>query len=120
MVRLLREVTLACELLSAGPTPAVLANLASISGAGALVLHDFLLAPGVLPLATTYWALVLSPCPGIERVLPAALACGLDQAAQVVRRLQPAEAARLRTAALCLWRSGLPGAVAADILARCI
>ena len=44
------------------------------------------------------------PCPGLGRALPAALACSDDQARQVVRRLPPAEAQRLRTFALCVAR----------------
>ena len=79
---------------------------------------DFLLAPGRMPLAAADWALVPSPCPGIGRALPAALACSPAQAAQVVRRLRGAEKARLRTAALCLGRCILPGPVAALVLAR--
>ena len=106
--------------MGTGPAAAVLATLAA-AGAPALPLFpDFLLAPGRLPLASTDWSLVPSPCPGIEPVLPAALACGRNQVAQVLRcrrRLQPAEAARLRTAALCLSRVGLPGAVVALIVA---
>ena len=81
---------------------------------------SFLLAPGRLPLTVADWALVPLPCPGIERALPAALACGPDQAAQVVQRLPPAVAARLRISALCLGHHGVPGAVAALILACCV
>ena len=59
-----------------------------------------------------------SPCPGIERALPAALACSPGQAAQVAQRLPPATKARLRTAALCLGRCHLPNELAALILVR--
>ena len=107
-------------LLGAGPPTALLAALAAAGAAALPLFPDFLLAPGRLPLAAADWALVPSPCPGIERALPAALACGPDQAAQVVRRLPPAEAARLRTTALCLGRHGVPGFVVALILARCV
>ena len=109
----------AFALLSAGPAAAVLATLAAGGAAALMLLPDFLLAPGRLPGAAADWALVHSPCPSIESALPAAPACGPGQAAQVVWRLQPAEAARLRLAALCLGRHGLPGFVAAPILARC-
>ena len=80
---------MARALLSAGPAAAVLAALAAANAdvLDALPLFcDFLLAPGRLPLAAADWALVPLPYPGIERALPAALACGADQAAQVVRR----------------------------------
>ena len=108
----------ACALLGACPAAVVLACLAFDPSALPLF-PDFLLAPARLPLAACLWVLVPTPCPGIERALSAALACDPAQAAQVVRRLQPAAAARLRTAAVCLRRHGLPGAVAALIVARC-
>ncbi len=79
---------------------------------------DFLLIPGRLPLDAAHWALVPAPCMGIGSALPTALACSPAQAAQVVRRLPPADAARLRTTALCLGRSILPGLVAGYVLAR--
>ena len=92
-------------MLGAGPAAAVLATLKA-AGAAALAIPDFLLIPGRLPLDATAWAEVPSPCPGIERALPAALACSIGQAAQVVQRLQhwpgcaggaaPAALARLR------------------------
>ena len=107
-------------LLSASPAASVLAALAAADALALQLFPDFLLAPGRLPLAPADWALVLLPCPGIEHALPAALACGPDQAAQVVRRLPPAEAARLRTTALCLGRHGVLGFVAAHILAGCV
>ena len=112
-------------LLSAGPAAAVLSALAAAAaapaGADATSLFlDFLLAPGRLPLTAANWALVPLLCPDIERALPTALACGPDQAAQVVHRLPPAEAARLRAAALCLGRHGVQGSLAALILARCL
>ncbi len=114
------HIEVARALLGAGPADEVLFALAA-SGAEALPLFlDFLLAPGRLPLAPAHWVLIPSPCPGIERALPPALACGSLQAAQVVQRMAPADVARLRTAALCLCRHGLPGDVAAPILAHCI
>ena len=105
-------------LLSAGPAASVLAALAAAHALALQLFPDFLLAPGRLPVAAADWAQVPSPCPGIERALPTALACGPDQAAQAVRRLPPAESERLRTAALCLGRHGLPGFLAALIVAR--
>ena len=77
-----------------------------------------MLAPGRLPLSAADWALVPPTCLGIERALPAALACSPRQAAQVVRRVYHARSRRLRAAALCLSRRGLPGHLAARILAQ--
>ena len=107
-------------LLGAGPAPAVLASLAAAGQAARPLFADFLRAPGRLPLAADDWALVPSPCRGIKRALPATLASSPAEAAQVVQRLRVGETARLHTAALCLGRMGMPGAVAALVLARCI
>ncbi len=104
-------------LLGVGPPELVLTALAARIRYCSLF-ADFLLAPGRLPLDAASWALVPVPCVGIDRALPIALACSPAQAAQLVRRLPPADAARLRTAALCLGRSSLPGPVAGHILAR--
>ena len=90
------HVSAARALLGAGSATAVLATLATAGTCALTLFPDFLLAPGRLPLAAADWVLVPSPCPGIERALTA------SQAAQLVRRLQPANAARLRNAALCL------------------
>lgn len=106
--------------LSAGPAAAVLAALLAAGAFAVPLFPDAVLAPGRLPLTADNWALVPSPCPGIERALPAALACSPGQAAQAVQRLPPAEKARLRRSALCLSRHGVPGHVAALILARCV
>ena len=46
-----------------------------------------------------------APCPGIGAVLPAALQRSAAEAALLVTRLPPADAARLRTFALALNRS---------------
>ena len=77
-----------------------------------------------LPLTEEEWALVPTPCPGLGRALRAALAKSDAQAAKVVRRLEPADAERLRTFALCLARLQrcleipLPPAVARILLSR--
>ena len=112
----------ACALLGAGPAPAALAAIADAGPPALPLFTDFLLAPGRLPLAAADWARVPSPCHGAERALPTALACSSAQAAQRALRLPPADSdrVRLRTAALCLSRVGLPSAVAALILAHCI
>ena len=107
-------------LLGAGPAAAVLAALAAAGAVGLSLFPDSLLAPGRLPLAAADWVLVPSPCPGIERALPTALAYGPEQAAQVVQRLPPAKAASLCTAALCLGRHGLPGCLTVLVMARCV
>lgn len=112
-------------LLGAGPAAAVLAALIDARYVrGRLVRYlypEFLLTPGRLPLGPADWALIpTTPCSGMQRVLPAALACSPDQAAQVVRRFWPETKACLRTGALCLARVGLLGAMAALILARSV
>jgi hypothetical protein len=64
---------------------------------------DFILAR--LPLSEAEWALVPSPCRGLGRALPAALAQSSTQAGRLVQHLPPAHAERLRTAARCLARA---------------
>lgn len=64
------------------------------------------------PLRPAVWARIPNACPGIGRALPAAFAHSTEQASLLVRRLPYGDAARLRTAALCLarlqHRLGLP------------
>ena len=97
--------SLAAEaLLEAMPADAVLEEL-SISGKplARQLLPAFVASH--LPLADAQWALILiAPGLGLARALPAALACSVDQARQLVRRLPLPAALRLRTAALCLAR----------------
>ena len=84
---------------------AALADLcrASESAVARQLLPDFIVSH--LPLTAAQWALVpVIPLPGLGRSLPAALASSVDQACQLVRRLPPADAQRLHTAALCLAR----------------
>ena len=107
-------------LLRAGPAAAVLATLAANGDLALPLFTDFLLAPGGLPLSAADWALVPTPCPGIGRALPAALACSPDQAAQVVRRLPPADVASLRSGAVCLSRHHLPHLLVRNILAHAV
>ena len=63
-----------------------------------------------LPLTDAQWALLPTSLAryliyrGLSRALPAALACSDEQARQVVRRLLPDAAQRLRTFALCVAR----------------
>lgn len=57
-----------------------------------------------LPLTAQAWGLVPQGCPGLGRALPAALELSTAQAEQVVRRMLPGDALRLRTFALCLAR----------------
>ena len=54
------------------------------------------------PLTAAQWQRVPSPCVGLGRALPAVLARSEAEAAQLVARLPPADAARLRLAALSL------------------
>ena len=58
----------------------------------------------VPPLTSEQWALGPAACAGLGRALPVALAKGVGQARQLVARLPAADAARLRTCALCLAR----------------
>ena len=72
-----------------------------------------------LPLTDAQWARIpAAPTPGLARALPAALACSVDQARQLVRRLPEPDVQRLRTAALCLARvqRSLPLALVERIL----
>jgi hypothetical protein len=48
------------------------------------------------------WAAVPTPCPGLGVALPAVLARSTDQARHLVQHLPPADAPRLRIAALSL------------------
>ena len=58
-----------------------------------------------LPLTDAQWALIpTDPRLGLARALPTVLAFSVGQASQLVRRLPPPDAQRLRTAALCLAR----------------
>ena len=89
-------------LLAAMPTEAALKDLCStVSDSANELLPAFIAAR--LPLTGTQWSLIpVAPLPGLARALPAALACSGDQARQLVRRLPPLDAKRLRTGALCL------------------
>ena len=57
-----------------------------------------------VPLTAAQWQRVPSPCPALGRALPAVLARSEAEAAQLVARLPPADAVRLRLAALSLHR----------------
>jgi len=59
-----------------------------------------------LPLSEADWALLPSPCPGLLPALPAALACPLEQARQLVSRPPAVDKERLRDAARQLGQSG--------------
>jgi len=113
------HVDAARHLVSFGAPPAGLDAMSAALYFALPLFADLLLAPGRLPLSDANWRKVPSPCPSIERVLPAALACGPSQAAQVVCRLPPADKARLRTvlptAVLCLGRHGLPAEVGVQV-----
>ena len=99
----------AATLLLAGPTDEVLDDLRGASNEWTrLLLPAFIARHAPLTDAQweAVWALVpTAPCPGLGRTLPAALASSVAQASQVVRRLPPADAQRLRTCALCMART---------------
>jgi ankyrin repeat protein len=108
-------------ILLAAPATVTLRHLSEAGDTALELFADFLSMPGHLPLTPEDWELVPTPCPGIERCLPAALDTGFSQAAHVVRRLQPADASRLRCAALCLHRCHrIDKDMAATILAQCV
>ena len=97
------RIAAASALLAAGPAESVLADLCAAAPDIALRLFpDFVTSQA--PLTDAQWALIPTPCPGLGRALPAALAHSTDQARQLVRHLPPEDAQRLRCAALCLSR----------------
>ena len=58
-----------------------------------------------MPLTEAQWAAIpVAPCPLLGLALPAAQAASAEQARQVVWRLPPEDARRLRTFALCVSR----------------
>ena len=94
--------TIRC-LLAAAPTLTALQELSQGGEAMQPVFVNFI--PARLPLSDAEWALVPSPCSGLGRALPAALAQSSTQASRLVQHLPPAYAERLRTAARCLARA---------------
>ena len=89
-------------LSAAMPTGAALKDLCAAETASSRQLLPKFIASR-LPLTDAQWALIpIAPRLRLARALPAALARSGDQARQLVRRLPPADAERLRTAALCL------------------
>jgi len=58
------------------------------------------------PLTHQEWAEVPDACPRLRAALPAVVGRSAEEAAQLVHRLPSADCQRLRTAALCLARSG--------------
>ena len=90
-------------LLAAMPADLALGNLSAAGTPVARQLLPWFIA-GHLPLSDAQWALIPTHLTGLGRILPATLACSVDQASQLVRRLPPPDAERLRTAALCLGR----------------
>jgi len=107
-------------LLAFGSATAVLAALRSTPAALPLF-ADFVIARPSL--TSDEWAVVPSPCSGLGRALPAVLARSTDQARHLVQHLPPADAQRLRTAALSLHCAqtalhlALPARVVCSILA---
>ncbi len=92
-----------CALLPYGDARAVLRALRSDGQSLAPLFADFVLAR--LPLSPTIWGLFPPQCPGLGRVLSAALEHSTEQAASLVRHLPAADRLRLHTAALCLARA---------------
>jgi hypothetical protein len=92
----------AAFLRPAEPVPCLAALLVAGSAALALI-SDF--AAVRLPLTSEEWAALPIACPGLGRALPAAIGHSAEQAKQLVQHLPPADAQRLRTAALSLHRA---------------
>lgn len=89
-------------LLPATPADSV---VPALWAAGPAVQHLFLDCVAAAPaLNKAQWALIPVPCAGLGRALPTALTRGVSHAQQLVARLPPGDAARLRTFALCLAR----------------
>ena len=111
-------------LVAAAPSPATFAALVGSGGQAAPLFADFVAAAP--PLTAEQWACVPAPCPRLGRALPAALSHSHEQARQLVRRLPPADASRLRTFALVLarlqrrLRVALPGEVTGKLLSLCL
>ena len=89
-------------LVAAAPSPATLAAIAGRGGPAAPLFADFIIAAP--PLTAEQWACVPAPCLHLGRALPTALGRSHGQARQLVRRLPPADATRLRSFALVLAR----------------
>ena len=83
--------------------------LTAVEGASALQADKvpllYALVASRQPLLPAEWARVPAPCPGLGAALPAVLHRSADEAARLVRRLQPADQVRLRALALCLGRA---------------
>ena len=78
----------AASLLTVGPVEAVLVDLCGAkTDISQQLLPDYVAIN--VPLTNDQWACIPSPCPGLSRALPAALACSVFQARQVMRRLPP-------------------------------
>ncbi len=111
-------------LVAAAPFPATFAAITQGGTQAAPLFADFIAAAP--PLTAEQWVHVPMRCPRLGRALPAALAHSQEQARQVVRRLPPPDAARLRTFALALARLqrrvrvALPGDVAGRLLCLCL
>jgi hypothetical protein len=85
---------------AAAPRQLDLSILLAAGPRGLHLLADFVIAR--VPLSSAEWQHIPAPCPGILRALPAALARSADQGREIVQRLSPIDAARLRTTLQCL------------------
>lgn len=113
-------INVAACLLGAAPADSELAALKFNPAHFAHLAPEF--AAAHMPLTTALWAQIPTPCPGIGRALPAAVACLPVQAHQVAQRLPEPDRQCLQLAALCLARQQrrlriwLPGPVVDRIL----
>ena len=90
-------------LLPAGPAATALESLLAAGPAGQQLLPVFVAAR--MPLSGELWGALPVACPGLGRLLPAALAHSPEQARLLVQHLPAADAQRLRLFALCLARA---------------
>lgn len=118
------QITAALRLLSEGPLQPASLLLAMLRRRGDAALPLYAAVAARQPLTAGEWELVPSPCPGLAAALPAVLARSPEEAAQLVRRLAPAERQRLQLAALSLARAQrahgvqLPGPVVWSVLVQ--
>ncbi|KAL4435618.1 hypothetical protein ABPG77_002581 [Micractinium sp. CCAP 211/92] len=88
-------------LLTDGALPPAAEALAALAGTGTWAQPLYATLAARQPLSALEWELVPAPCSGLGAALPAVLARSVDEAALLMRRLPPADVARMRAVALC-------------------
>jgi hypothetical protein len=106
-------------LLAHGPAALVLSHLRMCGASTNHLFADAIACrppPHHPPLSEDEWALLPSPCPGLLRALPTALAHSSSQARQLVRRLPAAERRQLHHVLRCLARLQRRHGIAPDVM----